>query len=91
MEITGKIIEVLAPRTGTSMKTGAHWMSQEYVIETDEQYPRRLCFSVLGEDKIREMNLQMGRSYTVSLDFSARKTNDKWYNQIKGWKAVEKA
>ena len=33
MELTGKIIVVQEPKSGTSSKTGNPWMMQEYVIE----------------------------------------------------------
>ena len=53
MEITGRIIAVLEPRGGVS-KSGNNWKVQEYVLETNEQYPRKMCFDVFGEDKIQQ-------------------------------------
>ena len=55
MELSGKVIAVLDPRSGVS-KTGNPWMVQEYVIETHDQYPRKMCFDVFGEDKIKQFN-----------------------------------
>ena len=57
MEITGRIIAVLEPRGGVS-KSGNNWKVQEYVLETNEQYPRKMCFDVFGEDKIQQFNIQ---------------------------------
>ena len=71
MEITGKIIAVLEPRGGVS-KTGNPWKVQEYVLETNEQYPRKMCFDVFGEDKIQQFNIQAGEELTVSFDIDAR-------------------
>ena len=56
MEITGRIIAVLEPRGGVS-KSGNNWKVQEYVLETNEQYPRKMCFDVFGEDKIQQFNI----------------------------------
>ena len=67
MEITGKIIAVLDARSGVSARTGNPWKSQEFVIETQEQYPRRCVFRVFGEDRLNAMNIQMGETLTVSL------------------------
>ena len=50
MEITGKIIEVLPLKNGTSPK--GEWQSQQYVLETIEQYPHKFLFEVFGADKI---------------------------------------
>ena len=86
MEITGKIITVLDARSGQSKTTGNMWMSQEYVIETSEQYPKRMCFNVFGEDKIRQFNIQVGQELTVSFDINAREYQGRWYNDIRAWK-----
>ncbi len=86
MEITGKIITVLEARSGQSKTTGNMWMSQEYVIETSEQYPKRVCFNVFGEDKIRQFNIQVGQELTVSFDINAREYQGRWYNDIRAWK-----
>lgn len=85
MEITGKIIAVLDARGGTS-KTGNEWKMQEYVLETHEQYPRKICFNVFGADKISQFNIQAGEELTVSFDINAREYNGRWYNDIRAWR-----
>lgn len=85
MEITGKIIAVLPERGGIS-KTGNEWKMQEYVLETHEQYPRKMCFNVFGADKIAQFNIQAGEEMTVSFDINAREYNGRWYNDIRAWK-----
>lgn len=85
MEITGKIIAVLPERGGVS-KTGNEWKMQEYVLETQEQYPRKMCFNVFGSDKIAQFNIQAGEEMTVSFDINAREYNGRWYNDIRAWK-----
>lgn len=85
MEITGKIIAVLEPRGGIS-KSGNSWKVQEYVLETNEQYPRKMCFDVFGEEKIQQFNIQAGEELTVSFDIDAREWQGRWYNSIRAWK-----
>ena len=85
MEITGKIIAVLPERGGVS-KTGNEWKMQEYVLETHEQYPRKICFNVFGADKISQFNIQAGEEMTVSFDINAREYNGRWYNDIRAWR-----
>ena len=46
MELTGRIIAVMEPRSGVSARTGNSWMTQEYVIEVPGQYPRKCVFRV---------------------------------------------
>ena len=59
MELTGKIIAVLPAREGVS-RTGNPWKTQEYVLETHDQYPRKMCFNLFGADKIDQFNIQLG-------------------------------
>ena len=83
MDITGKIIAVLPTKSGTSAR-GTQWSSQTAVIETHEQYHKRVAFDVLG-DKITEFNLQVGEEVTVSFDINAREYNGKWWNSVNAW------
>lgn len=86
MEITGKIIAVLPERGGISQRTGSEWKVQEYVLETQEQYPRKMCFDVFGADKIAQFAIQIGDQLTVSFDIDAREYQGRWYNSIRAWK-----
>lgn len=87
MEFTGRIIAVLEARSGTARSTGNPWMMQDYVIEeTIGQYPKRMCFNVFGEDKIKNFNIQVGQELTVSFDVNAREYQGRWYNDIRAWK-----
>ena len=51
MEITGRIIAVLPVQGGIS-KNGNEWKKQEYVLETHDQYPKKVCFQIFGADRI---------------------------------------
>ena len=88
MEITGKIIAVLPPKQGVSQSTGNAWMCQDYVLETQEMYPKKVCFNVFGAEKMQEMNIQLGEMLTVSIEINASEYQGKWYNQVRGWKVV---
>lgn len=85
MEIKGKIIAVMPVKQGTS-KDGNVWMSQDFVIEALEQYPKRCMFNVFGEDKIKQFNIQQGGEYLVKFDINAREYNGRWYNDLRAWK-----
>lgn len=86
MEMTGRVIAILPERSGTSAR--GEWHSQSYVIETQEQYPKHLCFDVFGADKIAQFAIQAGEIITVSFDIDARQWQDRWFNQIRGWQVV---
>lgn len=86
MEIEGKIIAVLPQQSGVSSRTGNPWASQDYVIETHEQYPRKCCFRVFGADKIQSMAIKAGEELRVSFDIDAHEYNGRWYNNLTAWK-----
>lgn len=88
MEITGKIIVALEARGGVSARTGSSWKSQDFVVETHEQYPRKCVFSVFGEDRLKEFNIQVGDEVTVSFDIDAHEYNGRWFNNIRAWRVV---
>ena len=66
--------------------TATNWKVQEYVIETHDQYPRRMCFDVFGDDKIKQFNIQVGEELNVSFDIDAREWQRCWFNSIRAWK-----
>ena len=85
-EISGQIIAVLPTRSGTSAK-GTAWSSQTAVIETREQYPKKVAFDVMGE-KITQFNLQVGEYVTVSYDIDAHEYQGRWFNAVRAWNVV---
>ena len=85
MEITGKIIAVLPAQGGVSQRTGNPWKSQDYVIETHDQYPKRCCFRVFGEEKINQFNIQLGEEMTVSFDIDSHEYQGRWFNDVRAW------
>ena len=88
MELSGRIIVVQEAKSGTSSKTGNPWMMQEYVIEVPGQYPRHCAFTVFGEDRIKQLNIQMGEDLTVQFDIDAREYNAKWYNDFRAYNVI---
>lgn len=86
-EISGQIIAVLPTRSGTSAR-GTEWSSQTAVVETKEQYPKKVAFDVMGADRIAQFNLQVGDYVTVSYDVEAREYNGKWWNSVRAWNVV---
>ena len=89
MEITGNVIAVLPAQGGVSQRSGNAWMRQEYVIEVPGQYPRRMCFSIFGEDRIKQFNLHQGeQNITVQFDVDAREYNGRWYNEIRAYNII---
>ena len=84
--MTGVVIAILPERSGTSQR--GEWKSQSFVIETQEQYPKHLCFEVFGADRIAQFNIKGGETITVQFDIDARQYQDRWFNSIKAWNVI---
>ena len=85
MEIVGKIIQVLPMQEGVG-RNGNPWKLQGYVLETLDQYPRKVHFEVFGEDRIKMNPCEIDQLVTVSFDIESREFNGRWYTSIRAWK-----
>ena len=89
MEVIGKIIHVLPPQSGTS-QAGNQWKKQEYVLETEDAYPKKICFDFFG-DRVDQFPLKINDRIKLSFDIESREYNGRWYTNIRGWKAEQVA
>ena len=85
MEVVGKIIQVLPAQEGIG-RNGNPWKVQPYVLETLDQYPRKVHFEVFGEDRIKQNPCDLDQLVTVSFDIESREFNGRWYTSIRAWK-----
>ena len=93
MEIRGRIVQVLPQASGVS-RTGNNWRKQEYVLETFDQYPRKVLFNFFN-NAIDQYPLQVGEDIILSFDLESRSYVgrdgvERWSTDVRGWKA-EKA
>ena len=85
MDVVGKIIQVLPAQEGIG-KNGNPWKVQPYVLETLDQYPRKVHFEVFGEDRIKQNPCDVDQLVTVSFDIESREFNGRWYTSIRAWR-----
>ena len=83
MEIKGKLVKVLPPVTGQGRN--GEWKRQEFVIELDGTYPRKVCISTWG-DKVNVEALPEGSVLNVFYDLESREYMGKWYTSVTAWK-----
>lgn len=85
MEIKGRIIQVLPLQSGIGQVSGKEWKKQEYILETQEQYPRKVCFQVSG-NRIEQYPVSVGDEVVVSFDLESREAKGRWYTDVRAWK-----
>jgi len=89
MDISGKIIQKLPLQQGESKSSGKPWALQAYVLETQEQFPRKVHFEIFGEQRIKDNPCEIDDIVTVSFDIESREFNGRWYTSIRAWKVQQ--
>ena len=89
MEITVKIEKILEPQSFVSRTNGNTYVTHVFVGEiTNTQYPRKVAFKVMGDDRMRNMGIVVGGKYNISFDVESREWNGKYFTECQAWKAV---
>lgn len=84
MDISGTVVAILPLQNGQG-KSGNAWKKQEFIIETQGQYPKKVCLSLWGE-KVDENRVTIGDKVTVSFNLESREYNNRWYTEARAWK-----
>lgn len=87
MEIQGKIIQVLNEVKGIG-KNGNPWSVLPFVLETNDQYPRKVYIEIFGDDRIKNCvnAVSVGNSVNVGIDIESNEYNGKWFTKVRAWK-----
>lgn len=83
MELRAKLIQMLPLQTGEG-KNG-QWKKQDIIVETEGQYPKKVCVSIWG-DKAEAGVLSLGNMLNISFDVESREFNGRWYTDVRAWK-----
>lgn len=82
MELSGKILLLLPPQTGNGRN--GPWKKQDFVIETIDNFPKKVCLSAWG-DKIDLNKFRPGQPVKVLFDIESREYNGRWYTDLKAF------
>ncbi len=86
MEITGKIIKILPEESGEGRN--GPWKKQKFVIETQEQYPKKIAIDIWG-DKIDLKGFGENEIVTASINIESREWNERWFTDVKAWRLIK--
>lgn len=84
LELSGKLVQILPLQSGTG-KNG-NWQKQDFVIETADQYPKKVCFSAWADKVDVLKTLPAGSTVKVAFNAESREFNGKWYTDLRIWK-----
>ena len=74
----------------TGQGKNGEWRKQDFIVKTNDNYPKQICFTVWGETTNLVKTLKPGEIITVSFDLESREYNNRYYTEAKAWK-IEKA
>ncbi|MBR5250078.1 MAG: DUF3127 domain-containing protein [Bacteroidales bacterium] len=85
LDLVARLIRKMPVQSGSTAR--GEWSKQEFVVETLDMYPRKVCMSVWGADKISELkNFAEGETLRFSLNIESREYNNRWYTDVRAWK-----
>lgn len=87
LTINGVVIHILDEQSGTS-KAGKEWKKKDFVIETTDQYPKKVCFTLFGDKTDLLMNISQGQLVDVSFNLESREYNGRWFHNVNAWKIL---
>lgn len=87
LKITGKIIAAMPEQSGTSSRGNA-WKKRNYVLETMDSYPTKVCFEFFG-DRVDNNPLAIGNVINLYFDIDSHEYNERWYTTIRGLRAEQ--
>lgn len=86
LEITAVLRSSLPEQKGTG-KNG-EWVKQDFIVETEDQYPKKICMSAWG-DLVKQFNgYAIGSRLKISFRIESREYNGRWYTDVRPWRAV---
>lgn len=84
LEIEGTLVKVLPEKSGEGRN--GKWLKQDFIIETEDKFPRQVCIS-LWNDKAKMLeNFKEGEKLKASINIESREFREKWYTDVKAWR-----
>ena len=81
LEFEGSLIKVLPEVTGQG-KNGA-WVKQDFVLETEDQYPKKACFTAWGDKSADLKTFSLGEKLKIQFSVESREYNERWYTDLR--------
>lgn len=84
MEIVGKVVQLGTLIEGNSPR--GPWKKQELIIETVEQYPKKICL-ICWNERVNDANsFFVGQTIKAQISIESREFNGKWYTDVRAFR-----
>jgi len=79
--VSGKIFKIKEKESGVA-QSGNQWQKIEFVIDTIEQYPKKMCFALFNDNCDLISDINVGDEVLVQFWIESREFNDRWFNNM---------
>lgn len=86
MNITGKLLAV-----NQEVSVSAKFKKREFVIETKEKYPKKICFQLVNDRVDLIDHYQVNEYIDVHFNLESRDYKGNWYTSATAWKIEKQA
>ena len=84
MEIVGKVVQLGTLIEGNSPR--GPWKKQELIIETIEQFPKKVCLMCWNERVNDANSFFVGQTIKAQIRIESREFNGKWYTDVTAYR-----
>lgn len=85
MELIAKLVKKLPQEMGEGRN--GQWIKGAFVVETEEQFPKKVCFTVWGENMITALDaIKENDQIKVNFSVESREYNERWYTDLKAYR-----
>ena len=87
LQFTGKCIKVFRMEYKSSRDGQTH-AKHHFVLQSEEQYAQKACFTVFDEQKWSNMGVAEGSTYCASFNLDSHEWNGRYYTDLNAWRVV---
>ena len=84
MQLKAKVIQTLPLVSGVSRSSGQSWIKATIIVETIEQYPKKVALNNLKRAN-EFVALPRDGVYTFDLSAESHEHNGRWYTELTCW------
>lgn len=85
----GRVIQVMPVREGANQRTGELWKSQDFILEMDGRYSRKIKCNIFGASAVDKANLHIGEFVDIQAEVEAHEYKGFWHNEIRVFDVIK--
>jgi len=83
LSVKGKFVKALPEISGEGRN--GRWVKQSFIIETMDQYPKKICLIAWGDKTAAVKSMNEGDEVKAQISIESREYNERWYTDVRAW------